>query len=571
VRTIPSLQTLNVKRPAETPAAPAVQQHSAASNYSIGGGLDLSLTASVHSSAASSLLTPPPPPLLRVEPNEWMYTDPQGQVQGPFEHDNMRQWHEAGYFNAELPIKLRHWQRFHAFHTVFADLKNAFLTVPQEPGSGSLILNLQQQQIQQQQALARQQQLLQEEQQRKEQERLALEARQRQAQLEAAEQQRKQIELQRQQQEAQRQAQLAHQQQQAQQILLQQQQQQLAQQQAEAEAQRALLEQQRQQQLAAQQQAAQQNAAPASPVKPATVAPWANNKPGPNRGQDLASIQNEEAAAREAERKKAAAAAAVAEQTRAKGWTAPAATGSALSLAEIQAQEEEARQRQQAEAARNASAAAPATTNMSSQLKNLLGVRSAPAAAPVSTGPAWGNAAAPAAAKGAASLRDIMQQENTREDEGARPAVAGGRKPTSWAAKAGSTTFSAPEPAVVTRVAAPAPAPVSAPAPAPVVVKPAPKAAVNKEKEKSSFGGKDMSKDMADWCAAQLKRINGSDDLTLAQFCMSLESAAEIRETLSSYLGSSPAVSICTSVLASGCESCFSLLFAYAFSCSTFL
>jgi hypothetical protein len=39
-----------------------------------------------------------------------------------------------------------------------------------------------------------------------------------------------------------------------------------------------------------------------------------------------------------------------------------------------------------------------------------------------------------------------------------------------------------------------------------------------------------------------LKRINGSDDITLMLFCMSLQSPGEIREYLSEYLGSSPLV-----------------------------
>jgi hypothetical protein len=62
------------------------------------------------------------------------------------------------------------------------------------------------------------------------------------------------------------------------------------------------------------------------------------------------------------------------------------------------------------------------------------------------------------------------------------------------------------------------------------------------QRERSEFGGKQMSKEMADWCTAQLKRLNGSDDITLMHFCMSLSSGAEIRETLSGYLGSSPQV-----------------------------
>ena len=262
--------------------------------------MDLNVTQSVHT---SSVLSAPLPP--RVEPSEWLYTDPQGQVQGPFEQESMRQWHEAGYFNADLPIKLRQWQRFHTFQVVFPDFKLAFLTIPQEPGS--LLLSVQQQQHAQQQALLRQQQQQIEEQRQKlEQEQRQLELQrqqeqQRQLELQRQQQeQQRQLELQRQQQEQQRQKELAlQQQQQAEQILLQQQQQAAA---AEQERQRALAEQERQQAAAA-------TPAPVSPAKPATVAPWANKQPGLKRGttgESLTAIQNAEQAARDEERKKQA-------------------------------------------------------------------------------------------------------------------------------------------------------------------------------------------------------------------------------------------------------------------------
>lgn len=51
-----------------------------------------------------------------------------------------------------------------------------------------------------------------------------------------------------------------------------------------------------------------------------------------------------------------------------------------------------------------------------------------------------------------------------------------------------------------------------------------------------------MSRDFASWCSNQLLKINGSKDLTLVKFCVSLESATEIREYLAAYLGSTPQV-----------------------------
>ena len=47
---------------------------------------------------------------------------------------------------------------------------------------------------------------------------------------------------------------------------------------------------------------------------------------------------------------------------------------------------------------------------------------------------------------------------------------------------------------------------------------------------------------MTSWASQQLKRINGKDDLTLLEFCMSLTDASEIRQYLAAYLGSTPEV-----------------------------
>eukprot|EP01038_Epipyxis_sp_PR26KG_P004893 gene4893-6852_t len=68
-------------------------------------------------------------------PIEWFYTDPQNQVQGPFTQDNMRIWHDAGYFTHDLPIKMRHWSTFHPFYNVFSDSKSAFSGAAVEPRS----------------------------------------------------------------------------------------------------------------------------------------------------------------------------------------------------------------------------------------------------------------------------------------------------------------------------------------------------------------------------------------------------------------------------------------------------
>jgi hypothetical protein len=54
--------------------------------------------------------------------------------------------------------------------------------------------------------------------------------------------------------------------------------------------------------------------------------------------------------------------------------------------------------------------------------------------------------------------------------------------------------------------------------------------------------GATMSPALEKWCMDQMKKINGSDDLTLIAFCMTLNDANEIRQYLVTYLGSTPQV-----------------------------
>jgi hypothetical protein len=58
----------------------------------------------------------------------------------------------------------------------------------------------------------------------------------------------------------------------------------------------------------------------------------------------------------------------------------------------------------------------------------------------------------------------------------------------------------------------------------------------------SQFGGHGMPPKVAQWCAAELSRIQGSGDLTLADFCYALESEAEIRAYFEQYLGTTAEV-----------------------------
>lgn len=69
--------------------------------------------------------------------NDWFYTDPQHQIQGPFSQSNMKMWNDAGYFDKDLPIKLKSWKNFHKFHEIFPDGRFAFDSFPLEPNQVS--------------------------------------------------------------------------------------------------------------------------------------------------------------------------------------------------------------------------------------------------------------------------------------------------------------------------------------------------------------------------------------------------------------------------------------------------
>lgn len=54
--------------------------------------------------------------------------------------------------------------------------------------------------------------------------------------------------------------------------------------------------------------------------------------------------------------------------------------------------------------------------------------------------------------------------------------------------------------------------------------------------------GATMPPALETWCKEQMQKINGSDDLTLVGFCMTLPDANEVRQYLTTYLGSTPQV-----------------------------
>ncbi|KAG5888028.1 hypothetical protein JTB14_027823 [Gonioctena quinquepunctata] len=55
-----------------------------------------------------------PPPNLTAPPvqDKWFYQDPQGQMQGPFAHQEMAEWYKAGYFSNQLKVRRHCDERF---------------------------------------------------------------------------------------------------------------------------------------------------------------------------------------------------------------------------------------------------------------------------------------------------------------------------------------------------------------------------------------------------------------------------------------------------------------------------
>nr|CCA16417.1 conserved hypothetical protein [Albugo laibachii Nc14] len=59
----------------------------------------------------------------------------------------------------------------------------------------------------------------------------------------------------------------------------------------------------------------------------------------------------------------------------------------------------------------------------------------------------------------------------------------------------------------------------------------------------NSFGSKALVPELMTWCAKELEQIGGVKNLTLMEYCATLDDPGEIREYLAAYLGSTPRVS----------------------------
>lgn len=169
--------------------------------------------------------------------------------------------------------------------------------------------------------------------------------------------------------------------------------------------------------------------------------------------------------------------------------------------------------------------------------------------------PAWGNSPGHAPKK---SMSEIQQEEARQTALLAMERKATGRSSSGgWANVAASRGGSSgwqggavvPTPAAVVSVpnnltSSSQGKPVSAQrqVSAPSAMQQQHRRASQDDQHADNFGAT-MSPALESWCKAQMTKINGSDDLTLVSFCMTLNDPSEIRQYLTAYLGSSPQVS----------------------------
>jgi hypothetical protein len=212
-------------------------------------------------------------------------------------------------------------------------------------------------------------------------------------------------------------------------------------------------------------------------------------------------------------------------------------------LVDIQQEEQRQREAELAAARQHAAntgstADAPVTSpgSMSTQLKSILGVQ----------GKASGGGWSGATNTSGMTLREIMEQEQliqaSQVEQGARMPQAG-----SWAAKAStsglSTSYAQPKPTPAVNLNVKKPEaqdhnkniwlPASKPA----------EALQTMAKQTKSQEPSNMPREVAEWCEAQLKRINPQADPSLMDICFTFESAGDIREYVSQLLGSTPQAS----------------------------
>jgi len=425
------------------------------------------------------------PPVITDAP--WYYADPQGNIQGPFGGDEMRQWLEAGYFKGDLPISQNSGGPFRSLGSYFSDASSAFQ--PTQPSE----------------------------------DKAALEAK---ARAEAEAQARAKAEA-----EAQARAE------------------------AEAAAQR--------EKAAAEEAAAAAAAARAAAEAKAQAEAEARARA---EAEALAAAQREKEVADRQEQST---------QLKMMLGLGSAGGGEGMVIAGPPPPEPVQVEQQVSQPATAAKKQSKKKQQQQQPSNSVAPVQApvpepVPAPAPVV---AWGGATAKASRK--KSMSEIQQEEAR---EAARRAKeqgislgsggGGGRGAGGWAniaASGGSTAWGGaavkvPVAAVVTPTPAVAGLGTQRPGQPGAWSKPtgttaggakkqaqpakgAASTAANKAAAVDNFGmnGR-MSPTLESWCKDQMQKLNGSDDLTLVSFCMTLADKDEIRQYLTAYLGSTPQV-----------------------------
>ncbi|ETK96511.1 hypothetical protein F441_00829 [Phytophthora nicotianae CJ01A1] len=274
-------------------------------------------------------------------------------------------------------------------------------------------------------------------------------------------------------------------------------------------------------------------------------------------------------------------------KTETNAWAAKASTDNSKSLKDIQQEEQrEMLNKMSADKGDNANLA-----QMGAQLKMMLGVdstavapnapsppapsppaqvpttKAAPAPAPAAPAASpWGTPAVVTKSSASKSMRDILAEEERLAQERAKASentptnshwmnIVAGNKVAAAAIPKPSRSVLGPVPASVLKSRQQIRAANGAAKPSP------PKTerdasfwnfgAAQKESTSTSaqvgtsnaFGSKNVSSEFMTWALKQLKTIDSNADVTLLEYCATVEDPGEVREYLAAYLGSTPRVS----------------------------
>lgn len=162
--------------------------------------------------------------------------------------------------------------------------------------------------------------------------------------------------------------------------------------------------------------------------------------------------------------------------------------------------------------------------------------------------PAWGGAGTAKKTVSKKSMSEIQKEEaRVMSQQMSQQVHANAQGPGGWAniaASGGTTAWTGAS----VRAAPPAPA-MSSSGSANSKHRMSKSMALSANQKSSSqntvdeFGaGSKMTPALESWCKEQMKKLNGSEDLTLVAFCMTLTDPVEIKQYLTAYLGSSPQV-----------------------------